>query len=154
MDRCQKTKSKGFTLIEVIAASAILALGVVVVAAITSRSVDSLRLNTEYARAWEILDRQLTVIDHVGIDNMAERRLTEGNFREGDTEYRWWLTITDDIYDQLRRVDIILTWERGGAARKISASTMFNGSSAIGQETTLPEEELGEDVILDSAGGI
>ena len=154
MRHFQKTSSDGFTLIEVIAASALLALGVVVVAAITSRSVDSLRLNTEYARAWEILDRQLTIIDHVGVDTIAERQMTEGNFREGDTEYRWWLTMTDDIYDKLKRVDIVLTWERGGRTRKISASTMFNGSGVIGEETTLPEEELGEDIILDSAGGV
>jgi len=145
-------KSRGFTLVEVISASALLALGVVVIAAITSRSLDALRLDTEYARAWEVLDRQLTVIDYIGIDTVVQKGITEGSFSEGDTNYRWWVTITDELYDKLKRVDITVAWERGGKVRSISASTMLDGSGVVSEETTLPEEEAMDETGMDVSG--
>jgi prepilin-type N-terminal cleavage/methylation domain-containing protein len=153
MPNVRNKMKSGFTLVEVIAASSLLALGVVVIAAITSKSVDALRLDTEYARAWEVLDRQLTIIDYVGIDTVTEKRMTEGNFAEGGTNYRWSLTITDELYDKLKRVDITVMWERGGKARKISATTMFNGSGVVSEVTTLPEEETGEESELETTSG-
>jgi len=153
MAKRQHKTEAGFTLVEVIAASALLALGVVVIAAITSRSVDALRLDAEYARAWEVLDRQLTIIDHVGIDTVVEKRMTEGDFIEGDTSYHWSLAASDELYDKLKRVDIVLLWQRGGKVRKISATTMLNGSGVISEETTLPEEETEEEATLDAGSG-
>jgi hypothetical protein len=133
-------KARAFTLVEVIAASALLALGVVVVAAITSRSLDALRFDTEYARAWEVLDRQLTIIEYIGIDTVVQKGITKGNFTEEDTNFAWSLAITAEPYDKLQRVDITVAWERGSKARSISASTMLDGSGTVSEQTALPDE--------------
>jgi hypothetical protein len=142
-------KAPAFTLVEVIAASALLAIGVVVVAAITSRSLDALRYDTDYARAWEVLDRQLTVIEYIGIDTVVQKDITKGNFTERDTNYSWSLAITQEPYDKLQKIDITVAWLKGGKARSISASTMFNGTGVVGEQTALPEE--GE--TMDESGG-
>jgi prepilin-type N-terminal cleavage/methylation domain-containing protein len=133
-------KSKGFTLVEVIAASALLAAGVVVIAAITSRSLDTLRLNAEYSRAWEVLDRQLAIVGYIGIDTIVQKGITKGNITEGDTDYAWSVAITDELYDKLKRVDITVGWVKGGRVRSISASTMLDGSGTVNEQTTLPDE--------------
>jgi prepilin-type N-terminal cleavage/methylation domain-containing protein len=146
----------GFTLVEVIAASALLALGVVVVAAITNRSLDTLRLNTEYARAWEVMDRQLTIFEYIGIDTVVQKSITQGEFTEGDTSFKWSAVIADETYDKLKRVDMTVAWARGGRVRSISASTMFDGTGQVSEQTTLPDEgETAEDIstAADTSGG-
>jgi prepilin-type N-terminal cleavage/methylation domain-containing protein len=146
-------KAKGFTLVEVIAASALLAGAVVIIAAITSRSIDALRLNSEYARAWEVLDRQLTIIDYIGIDTVVEKGLTSGKFSQGDTNYAWSITVTDELYDRLKRVDITVAWQRGTKPMSISAAAMFNGSGIVSEQTALPEEEETAEESFETGGG-
>jgi prepilin-type N-terminal cleavage/methylation domain-containing protein len=144
------TKARGFTLVEVIAASAILAGGVVVIGAITSRSLDALRLDTEYSQAWEVLDRQLTVIDYVGIDTIVQKGVTQGDFTEGSTTYAWSIAVTDELYDKLKRVDITVAWTTGGKPRRISATTMLNGSGVVSETTDLPTDEATGDATGDT----
>jgi prepilin-type N-terminal cleavage/methylation domain-containing protein len=133
-------KARAFTLVEVIAASALLAIGVVVAAAITSRSLDALKFDTEYARAWEVLDRQLTIIEYIGIDTVVQKGITKGNFTEGDTNFAWSLAITEEPFDKLQRIDITVAWLRGSKSRSISASTMLDGSGVVSEQTALPDE--------------
>jgi hypothetical protein len=146
-----KAKS-GFTLVEVIAASALLAGGVVVIAAITSRSLDTLRLNTEYARAWEVMDRQLTIYQYIGIDTVVQKAITKGEFTEGDTRFSWSASIVDQPFDKLKRVDMTVAWTKGAQPHFITASTMFDGTGEVSEQTALPEEDMTEDA-TDMSGG-
>lgn len=152
--RNKTAKRSGFTLVEVIAASALLAGGVVVVAAITSRSLDTLRLNTEYARAWEVMDRQLTIFQYIGIDTVVQKGITQGDFTEGDTAFHWSATIADEPYDKLKRVEISVAWVKGSKPRSISATAMFDGTGQVSEQTALPEEDQTmQDTGMDTSGG-
>jgi prepilin-type N-terminal cleavage/methylation domain-containing protein len=154
MPDIRNRKRLGFTLIEVIAASALLAGGVVVVAAITSRSIDTLRLNTEYARAWEVMDRQLTIFQYIGIDTVVQKGITKGEFTEGDTDFSWSATIVDEPFDKLKRVDMTVAWSKGGRSRGITTTTMFDGTGSVSEQTALPDEgETTDDSGLDAGGG-
>jgi hypothetical protein len=147
-------KRLGFTLVEVIAASALLAGGVVVVAAITSRSLDTLRLNTEYARAWEVMDRQLTIFQYIGIDTVVQKGITKGEFSEGDTSFSWSASIVDEPFDKLKRVDMTVAWAKGGRARSITTTTMFDGTGEVSEQTALPDEgDMTDETGMETGGG-
>ncbi|MHC4485650.1 MAG: type IV pilus modification PilV family protein [Planctomycetota bacterium] len=67
-----KRNNRGFTLVETVAASAILCGAVLTVGAISTRSLSGTRLNRRYEMATALIDKQLSLIDYVGIDEFIE----------------------------------------------------------------------------------
>ena len=63
-----KNTKNGFTLIETIVASTILCGSVLTISAICSKALSNTRLNRQYETALLLVDRQLSLIDYVGID--------------------------------------------------------------------------------------
>jgi prepilin-type N-terminal cleavage/methylation domain-containing protein len=68
---------RGFTLVEVISASVILCGAVMIVGTIGTQALIGTRLNRRYEMAASLIDRQLTLIDYVGIDSFIESGQTE-----------------------------------------------------------------------------
>ena len=69
-----KIKTKGFTLVEVIASSIILCGAVMIVGAIGTQALTGTHLNRRYEAAVSLADRQLNMIDYIGIDSIIELR--------------------------------------------------------------------------------
>ena len=65
-----KQTDKGFTLVETILASVILCGAVLAVGAISTRSLGGAKLNRQYEVAAALVDRQLCLIDYIGVDNL------------------------------------------------------------------------------------
>ncbi|UCG48802.1 MAG: hypothetical protein JSU94_03290, partial [Phycisphaerales bacterium] len=60
--------NKGFNLVETIVSSVILSGAVLAVGAIGTRSMVETRLNRQYETAAALIDKQLALIDYMGID--------------------------------------------------------------------------------------
>jgi len=125
---------KGFTLVEVLVSSVILAAGLVTLTGISTRCMSYVQLNRDYEMAWQLMDRQLTMIESMGIDNFIEQEQREGEFggeNEYDIKYSWQAKLASESEDALYRVDVDVFWQRRNRSHKITASTMLNGQGII-----------------------
>lgn len=127
---------KGFSLVETIIAAVLLSSGVVAICAISTKSFRGVKMNRQSELAWDLLDKQLTLIDYMGIDAFVESGETTGMFDgEGGQEptHYWEVQVTALDIDYLYSVNIIVGWGAGSRPRKISLTTMFNGQGLTEQ---------------------
>jgi hypothetical protein len=127
---------KGFSLVETIVAALLLSSGVVTICAISTKSFRGVKMNRQSELAWDLLDKQLTLIDYMGIDAFVESGETTGMFEgEGGQEptHYWDVEVTPIDIDYLYSVNIIVGWSGGSRLREISLTTMFNGQGLTEQ---------------------
>jgi prepilin-type N-terminal cleavage/methylation domain-containing protein len=133
-----KTKTKGFTLVEVIASSIILCGAVMIVGAIGTQALTGTHLNRRYEMAASLADRQLSLIDYIGIDSIVEMGQTEGDYEESGYEYHWTIETEYQEIDSLYLVRLTVSWVDRNRPYSISVDTMLNGetlSEESGSET-------------------
>lgn len=140
MSKCIWKRQNGFTLVEALVASVILGGAVMTLAGLSSRCLSRTRFNQEYEQAWQVLDRQLTLIDMMGIDEFVNEGITEGEIpgldREVQPRYRWQAEIQSEPDDYLYRVTMRVEWRLDNTWHTISACAMFDGQGS----GNLPEE--------------
>ncbi len=124
-----KTNKKGFSLIETLVASAILSGAVLTVGAISTMSLSGTRLNRRYEMALSLVDKQLSLIDYVGIDEFVELGQMEGDFEEVEPGYHWEVVTEYQDIDSLYLVTITVSWVDGRRPYSLSVDTMLNGIS-------------------------
>ncbi len=127
---------KGFSLVETIIAAVLLSSGVVTICAISTNSFRGVKMNRQSELAWDLLDKQLTLIDYMGIDAFVESGETTGMFEgEGgqDPTHYWDVEVTTIDIDYLYSVNIIVGWSGSSRLREISLTTMFNGQGLTEQ---------------------
>jgi len=134
-----KTNRKGFTLIEAAVASTILCGAVLTVGAITTSSLSGTRLNRQYEAALSLIDKQLSLIDFIGIDEFIELGKMEGDFEELEPSYHWVVATEYQDIDSLYLVTITVSWLERNRLYSIYADTMLDGISVyveveVGQE--------------------
>ena len=123
----KKNKRKAFTLIEALAASTILAGAMIAVSALSSRCLSRARLNRQYDLAWQLLDRQFTLIDYMGIDKFLEQGITSGKIEQPQGEYYWNVNVSSEYLDNLYEITLTIRWLDGKKIHSVYASTRFNG---------------------------
>jgi len=128
-----KRKTKGFTLVEVITASAILCGAVMIVGTAGTQALSGTRLNRLYEMAASLANRQLTVIDYVGIDSVLESGELEGDSEDLGYSFHWQVETEYQDIDALYLVTVTVSWMDGNRPRSVSVETMFDG-------TTLPAD--------------
>jgi len=124
---------KGFSLVEMVVAAVLLSGAVVTLCAISNKSLGGVKLNRENEVAWQLLDRQLTFIDYIGVEQFIEAGQLEGGFGDEEdrgTVYYWSSDITEGEADNIYRVDMAVYWTAGNRTGKVSASTFFNGTGS------------------------
>jgi type II secretory pathway pseudopilin PulG len=126
----------GFTLVETVVASTILCGTVLVVGAISTRAVSGVRLNRQYEMAALVADRQLRLIDYVGIDSFIESGQMEGVFEQFEPVYYWEVATEYLDIDSLYLVTITVSWMDGNRPYSITVDTMLNGVSVSTTTTT------------------
>jgi len=124
-----KINKKGFSLIETLVASAILSGAVLTVGAISTSSLSGIRLNRQYEVAASLIDKQLSLIDYVGIDEFVELGQMEGDFEEIEPGYHWEVVTEYQDIDSLYLVTITVSWINGKRPYSISVDTMLDGIS-------------------------
>lgn len=121
----------GFSLVEALVASVILSGVVVTVGAIGSRALVATRQDSQYERAATLLDRQLTMIDHMGVSAFIQSGQTEGDFGEMAPGYRWRVVTTYLEVDQLYQVTIAVIWADRNRPKQLTAVTRFNDTGGL-----------------------
>ena len=138
-----RNKTRGFSLIETLVAAMLLSGGVVAICSLSGRSMTSVRANREYETGWDVLDRQLTVIDYIGVEEFLQIDQMSGKFggsKDGDG-YQWAVEIEEEQIQGLYRVDITVGWVDGKKNREVSASTVLGGSGNIQEEESSENNE-------------
>jgi len=94
---------------------------------IVNRCLYRVRFNEEHERAWQILDRQMTAIDALGIDRYMQEPLKSGDLEEDGITYHWQVDTVIESIDCLYEVTITIWWGSEFKPHVISASTRLNG---------------------------
>jgi len=123
-----KKRHGGFTLLEALVATMVLTGALVSLQGIVSRCLYRVRVNEEKERAWQILDRQLTVIDAMGIDSYVQEPLKEGEIEEDEMLFHWRVDTSVESIDCMYEVTITIWWGPEAKPHVISATTKLNGA--------------------------
>lgn len=134
-----KRNSSGFNLVETLLAGAILSGTVLTVGAISTRALTGTRLNRQYETAASLIDKQLSLIDYMGIDQFVELGQTEGVFEDFEPGYQWQATTEYQGIDSLYLVTLTVTWVDNNRPYSLSAQTMFDGKSTYVEAGTAQE---------------
>ena len=121
----------GFTLIEAMVASMILGMAAVTLCTLSTKSLAQTKLNREYELAWQVLDRQLTMLDYMSIDEFVLLGEREGFTDDFGKRYHWQIEVAEEPLDVLYMVQIDVWWQEGQRVRRITAATMLNGQSTV-----------------------
>jgi len=127
--RCAKQRKKGFTLVEVIASSVILCAAVMIVGSIATRALIGTRLNRRYETAASLADKQLGLIDYVGIDSVSELGELEGEIEEAGDTYQWRIETEYQEIDNLYLVTATINWVEANRPYSLIVNTMFDGTT-------------------------
>ncbi|MHC4482220.1 MAG: hypothetical protein ACYSW4_01590 [Planctomycetota bacterium] len=122
---------RGFTLVETILASIIVCGAVLTLGAISTRCLGQTRLNRQYEVAAALLDKQLTMIDYVGIEEFVELGRMEGEFEGFEPGYHWKVVTQSQGIDNLYQVRITFSWVERKQLYSVSVDTMFNGKGIL-----------------------
>ena len=88
-----------------------------------------------------MIDLQLTLIDHVGIDQFIEAGQMEGVNDQFEPGYQWVVTTEYAGTDNLYLVKITVTWLEGKRPYSVTAQTMLNGASLAAADTGTEEQQ-------------
>ena len=132
----RKKSKKGFTLVETIVASTILCGAVLTIGAICSRSLTSTRLNRRYETALTLIDRQLNLIDYIGIDEFIAIGQMQGSFEDYAPGYTWSVMTEYEDIDSLYLVTITVSWLEQNRPHNVTVETMFDGVSMYASSGT------------------
>ncbi len=138
MIRTTCTRQSGFNLVETIVAGVILSSAVLTLGAISSGALTDMRLNRQYETAASVVDKQLTLIDAVGIDQFIEQGQSEGVVEEFEPGYAWAVSTEYEGIDNVYLVTITVRWMDRNRPRQIAVQTRLNGTSTL---TTLGTQE-------------
>jgi prepilin-type N-terminal cleavage/methylation domain-containing protein len=127
--RTLKRQTKGFTLVEVIAASVILSGAVMLVGTIGTQAMMGTGLNRRYEMAASLVDKQLSLIDYLGIDAFIESGETEGESEDLGYALHWQVDTEDQEIDGLYLVRITVSWVERNRPYSITVDTMFDGEA-------------------------
>ena len=117
----------GFTMLEALVATMVLTATLVTLHGIVSRCLYRVQMNEEYERAWQILDRQMTVIDAMGIDNYMLEPQQEGEIEEDGMFFQWKVDAVAETIDCMYEVTITIWWGPEEKPHVISATTKLDG---------------------------
>ena len=123
-------RRKGFSLIEAIVACVILSAAVMVLCGICTRSLSAVSLNSQYEKAWSLLDRQLEMIRYLGIDEFNELDERQGQFKDTEPSYHWKVETDQTDIEGLHEVSITVSWQSRRKEYKVSTTTRLNGSTS------------------------
>ncbi len=122
---------RGFTLVEVIAASVILSGAVMLVGTIGTQAMIGTGLNRHHEMAVSLIDKQLSLIDYLGIDAFIEAGETEGDSQDFGYALHWQVETEDQEIDSLYLVKITVSWVERNRPYSVSVDTMFDGEALM-----------------------
>ena len=136
----RRNDNHGFTLLEALAASVILGAGVVVLCQVSSHCMSQVQSNRQCDGAWRLLDRQLTAIGYMGIDEFISENKTEGQVDSDGLTYSWRAEVSEQPEDVLYLLKLTVWWSGQGRVHTVSAATMFDADGGTGGQADVAFE--------------
>ncbi len=127
--KINKTTRPGFTIIEALAASIILAMAIAIICSLSGKSLSQTRHSLDYEQAWQMMDRQFILIEQMGIKSFILKGQTEGviaasvDEETGEAKYQWKAEVESLLDDKLYQITLTIVW---GDGKHIAAATMIN----------------------------
>lgn len=122
---------RGVSLLETVLAASLLGGAVMTVCGLSAGSLRSVRLNQEYEKAWDYIERQLTLIDLVGVEAMLQSGQSGGQFESLDGRiWRWNVQISETGITSLYDVVVRVEWDGAGRLRRIECRTRMTGRTS------------------------
>ena len=143
------TDSRGFSLVETLIAGAILSATVLVVIAASTISMSTTRLNRQYETAASLIEKQLSLIDFIGIDDFIDAGTLQGDFEGYEPAYHWIAETEYQDIDSLYMVTITVAWMDRNRPYSLTVETMLDGVSTYVEIAT----ETGTDTGGGGGGG-
>jgi len=135
---------RGFNLVEALVATMILSSAVLTLGAIGTYALSGTRLHRHYEVAAALIDKQLSLIDYMGIDQFIQMGQMEGIVEELEPGYQWSVTTEYQDVDNLYLVGITVSWLEGARPYRVTAQTMLDGTGAVTDTSTSTSTETGE----------
>ncbi|MHC4949624.1 MAG: type IV pilus modification PilV family protein [Planctomycetota bacterium] len=137
-------KQNGISLLETVVAATILAGSVMTVCGLSAKSLRSVRLNQEYEKAWDYMDRQLVLIDTAGVEVLTEGTSKSGQFESFDGRiWRWTAQAEETELVGLYDVSMQVEWLSAGRLRQIRCQTRLSGQPMMLDATEASSETTG-----------
>ena len=130
MELKHRKKRKGFTLVEVILAAMILSMSVLAIGAVNTRSIIQTRLNRQYETAASLANKQLSLIDYIGIDNFLKAGKTEGKIEYVGMSFDWQVA-TELQATSLYLVTVKISWLEGRKTYSVVVQTMMKTAANL-----------------------
>lgn len=113
---------------EALLAAMLLAIAVIALCGVSNHAMVQVVQNEDDEIAWMVLDKEMTRIAQVGIDDFIEAGVTEGVNSDFEKEYRWEVETSSGIeFDYLYTVAMTVTWKTDKRQKMVRASTYLNG---------------------------
>jgi hypothetical protein len=123
MNNLCKHNYGGFTLVEALVSTVIFCSAAIVIMAISARCMSGTRQDRIYETAWQLLDRQLTAVSYVGIDEYKKLGVMQGNFKSTDIDYRWTINARPSTVTGVDEVQMTVLWLEQKKSHSISLDT-------------------------------
>jgi hypothetical protein len=134
-----RQKNRAFSLIEVMVAAGMLATVTVTVCTLGAKSLASMQVCQEYEKAWDVLDRQMILLEQIGVANLASRSNLSGVIEDPQTQmqYKWQMKIEPLDVEELYALTLTVEWVSESKIRRIQCDTrMRAGQEAQTTSTT------------------
>ncbi len=128
-------RKNGFTLVETILATVILCGAVLAFGAVSTRALSYTRLNRQYETAMSLADRQLTLIDYVGLETFLSYDKKSGEFEGTEPVYTWQVSVKESYIRDLYDVGIRVNWIERQREYSVYVETRMNAGEQIMQRT-------------------
>jgi general secretion pathway protein I len=111
-----KSKTRGFTLIEMVVATVLLALGVVGTLACISSATRSTSISSEYTTAALLAQQKISELQ--AQPEQVQGGEQTGDFGEEYPNFSWQLQVDSGVIASLFRATLIVEWRSGTRARR------------------------------------
>lgn len=130
----------GISLLETTLAAALLGAAALTVCGLSASGLRAARLNQDYQKAWDYIERQLALAELAGVDALAQSPITQGTFTSQDGRvWRWTMQVEKTDLPRLYEIAVTIEWEYGGKPLRVTCRTRLCGKT----ETVEIETEAG-----------
>ena len=126
----------GFTLIEALAASLILAVGAVIICGLCHRCMVNNKRGMEYEQAYRLIDECLDRVSAVGLEELIRKGSLSGDFGGRYPSYRYQLEIAPAGSMALWQVTAAVSWDVSGDEYEVKATTLLYDLNSGPSRTT------------------